>query len=85
VRSPSDLLTIFRLPSPAALRLTRAAEIYERTLENVLREVAAGDKFNVTHSGVYYITIYDSFNQKLCNVCLVPAGFRDGLLSEKGF
>lgn len=51
-RSPSDLLTIFRLPTPSALAVTRAAEIFERTLENVLRAVAAGDKYNVTHSGL---------------------------------
>ncbi|XP_074640940.1 peroxidasin homolog [Tubulanus polymorphus] len=49
-RSPGDLLTLFRLPSNSALALTRATEIFEQSLENILRQVGRGDRFNTTHT-----------------------------------
>ena len=39
-RTPHELLTLFRLPSsPAALEITRSAEIYERALNIVLEHL----------------------------------------------
>ena len=50
-RSPSDLLTLFRLPSANALSVTRAAETYEEALDIILSEVRRGGKYGVTHRG----------------------------------
>ena len=47
-RTPGELLTLFRLPSHQALQVTRAAEIYERSLEIISEHVRAGHRFNVT-------------------------------------
>ncbi|XP_071446700.1 peroxidasin homolog [Hetaerina americana] len=44
--SPGDLLRLFRYPGPVERDLARAAEIYERTLANVRRHVAAGLKLD---------------------------------------
>ena len=53
-RTPHDLFSIFRLPStPQAQRATRAAEIYERTLE-IIYDYVRGQRDlggNVTHGG----------------------------------
>lgn len=44
--SPGDLLRLFRYPGPVERDLARAAEVYERTLINVRRHVAAGLKLD---------------------------------------
>ncbi|XP_046389952.1 peroxidasin isoform X2 [Ischnura elegans] len=44
--SPGDLLRLFRYPGPVERDLARAAEVYERTLANVRRHVAAGLKLD---------------------------------------
>ena len=48
-RTPHDLFSIFRLPStPQAREATRAAEIYERTLEIIYEQVQATQRMNVS-------------------------------------
>ncbi|XP_068678168.1 peroxidasin-like isoform X1 [Montipora foliosa] len=49
-RKPSDLLALFRFPSPAAREIARAAEIFERTIQLVHEHVKKMDKVNVTNA-----------------------------------
>ena len=66
-RTPEQLLTLFRLPSHEALEVTRAAEIYERSLEIIIEHVRRGHMFNVTESCKilffvrYHITITEMY------------------------
>lgn len=48
-RKPSDLLALFRFPSPAAQEIARAAEIFERTIQLVHEHVKEMDKVNVSN------------------------------------
>lgn len=45
--SPNDLLRLFRYPSTQALSLSRAAEVFEQTLERLYEEVNKGFEFNL--------------------------------------
>ncbi|XP_048582220.1 peroxidasin [Nematostella vectensis] len=47
-RSPSDLLALFRFPSPEAQQIARAAEVFERTIQLVHEHVADLEMVNVT-------------------------------------
>ncbi|XP_015767382.1 PREDICTED: peroxidasin homolog [Acropora digitifera] len=49
-RKPSDLLALFRFPSPAAQVIARAAEIFERTIQLVHEHVREMDKVNVSNA-----------------------------------
>jgi len=48
-RKPSDLLALFRFPSPAAQQIARAAEIFERTIQLVHELVKEMDRVNVSN------------------------------------
>ena len=64
-RTPHDLFSILRLPStPEAQRATRAAEIYERTLELIYERVHRNHDIagNITHGGKRAFTITDQNN-----------------------
>ena len=50
-RTPSDLLSLFRLPRGRALEITRSAEVFERTLQALHRQVFHGDMYNSSHTG----------------------------------
>ena len=50
-RTPSDLLSLFRLPRGRALEITRSAEVFERTLQALHRQVFHGDMYNISHTG----------------------------------
>ena len=54
VRTPEDLLRLFRFPSRNALQISRAAEVFEQTLEVLHKEIKEGYSFNVTHEGQYF-------------------------------
>lgn len=47
-RSPSDLLALFRFPSPEAQQIARAAEVFERTIYLVHQHVASLEMVNVS-------------------------------------
>ena len=49
-RRPSDLLALFRFPSPAAQEIARAAEIFERAIQLVHEHVKEMDRVNVSNS-----------------------------------
>lgn len=51
-RTPHDLLRLVRFPSSGALRLGRAAEIFERTLTMIENQVSSGVQFTLNGSGV---------------------------------
>ena len=50
-RTPSDLLSLFRLPNGRALEITRSAEVFERTLEALREQVFHGNMYNISHKG----------------------------------
>lgn len=50
--SVQDLITIFRYPSADALRLARAEEIFEQTLDIIQRHVDGGHKYNLSDKGM---------------------------------
>ena len=50
-RTPEDLLRLFRFPSRNALQISRAAEVFERTLETLHREIEDGYAYNISHEG----------------------------------
>lgn len=48
-KTAQDLQRLFRYPPSSALSISRAAEIYEQTLERLFAEVHAGANFNISH------------------------------------
>uniref|UniRef100_A0ABM0M4I6 Peroxidasin-like n=1 Tax=Saccoglossus kowalevskii TaxID=10224 RepID=A0ABM0M4I6_SACKO len=50
-RTPSDLLTLFKFPTPEAIEIARAAEIFETTLEIIHESVENGMRVNLSHVG----------------------------------
>lgn len=48
-KKPSDLLALFRFPSPEAQQIARAAEIFERTIQLVHEHVKEMDRVNVSN------------------------------------
>ncbi|XP_056019051.1 peroxidasin homolog isoform X8 [Ostrea edulis] len=52
--SVQDLITIFRYPSADALRLARAEEIFEQTLDIIQRHVDGGHKYNLSDKASSY-------------------------------
>jgi len=51
VRTPEDLLRLFRFPSRNALQISRAAEVFEQTLDILHKEIGEGYSFNISHKG----------------------------------
>ena len=64
-RTTGDLLRLVRLPNEDALRLSRSAEIFERTLEALHQQVAEGGFYNITHQGKLHVTFPVFLNAKL--------------------
>ena len=48
-RKPSDLLALFRFPSPAAQQIAKSAEIFERTIQLVHEHVKEMDRVNISN------------------------------------
>jgi len=48
-RTAQDLQRLFRYPPSSALSISRAAEVFEQTLERLLAEVHAGASYNISH------------------------------------
>lgn len=48
-RTAQDLLRLFRYPPSSALSISRAAEVFEQTLERLYAEVQAGAVYNISH------------------------------------
>ncbi|XP_077991222.1 peroxidasin homolog [Glandiceps talaboti] len=48
-RTPNDLLSLFRFPTPEAVEIARAAEVFERTLEIIHDSVQRGMKVNLSN------------------------------------
>ncbi|XP_013398080.1 peroxidasin isoform X2 [Lingula anatina] len=53
-RTPNDLLTIFRLPTREALQISRAAEVFERTLEIIHEHIDRGHHFDESNHEIPY-------------------------------
>ena len=51
--SAGELMSLFRYPSAESLELARAEEVFEQTLEIVMRHVAEGHQYDVNGSGRY--------------------------------
>ena len=49
-RNPNDLLRLFRYPPTSALSITRAAEIFEQTLEKLFADVHRGAQYNISYT-----------------------------------
>ena len=47
-KTPSDLLTLFRFPSPQAREIARSAEIFERTIQLIHDHVEQQGLINIT-------------------------------------
>lgn len=71
LRTPGDLLTLFRLPSPAALEITRAAEVYERTLEIIHQHVRQG-KMTFNFSSGYHESSSNNLRQFSLQITCFP-------------
>ncbi|XP_078669070.1 peroxidasin-like isoform X2 [Branchiostoma floridae x Branchiostoma belcheri] len=64
-RTPSELLQLMRFPSPEALSLARAAEVFERTLQLVRQEVEHGMKLNLEDSEYSYTELISPSHLRL--------------------
>ncbi|CAH1252881.1 PXDN [Branchiostoma lanceolatum] len=64
-RTPSELLQLMRFPSPEALSLARAAEVFERTLQLVRQEVQQGMKLNLEDSEYSYTELISPSHLRL--------------------
>ena len=49
-RTAQDLLALMRFPSQETLQISRAAEIFERTLEVIYNQEKAGVVYNISSS-----------------------------------
>lgn len=50
-RTAQDLLALMRFPSQETLQISRAAEIFERTLEVIYNQERAGVIYNISDAG----------------------------------
>ena len=50
-RTAHDLLSLARYPNAATLRISRAAEIFERTLEAIYQQELVGITYNISLEG----------------------------------
>ena len=60
-RKPSDLLALFRFPSPAAQQIAKSAEIFERTIQLVHEHVKEMDRVNISNEKYNFFHLLISF------------------------
>lgn len=68
-RSPSDLLALFRFPSPKAIEIARAAEVFETTIQLIHEHVEKGKMLNISEiSYNYYDLVSPSYLEMIANL-----------------